>query len=164
MGKRWILGLVTAVAVLATGGIGFATFTSQAYVNTSGNTGTFGPLTWTNFVFDAAQSAGPDCYGTYGGIGSNTLWINDAGLMDGGDACVFNLTLSNPGNLPGVISDASAPSCGVTGVSWTDNLYGTTTPIAAGGTFAYQGTLAISNSATQGVPFTCTVTVTGTAT
>lgn len=127
MGKRWMMGLVAIVAVIAVGGIGYAAFSTTAYVNGVTKAGTLGPLIWTNASSGGTGTETFDqCTDSIGmtTIASDTFFINSKNLAPG-DSCTFNATITNHGSIPantyltGAVGAVST-GCGVISVydSW----------------------------------------------
>jgi hypothetical protein len=174
MGRRGLMVVAAVVAVVAVGGIGFAAFTANAYINGSGQAGTFS-LYW------GTPSSGTPTY--YSGSGSyltctvqpvgTTNNMNDTQNFTGaffapGDSCSFTATLYDSGNLPGYVTETgmtcTGTGCG-TGFSWSDNIGSSMVPIAPGSPVTFMGTLTLSSTATlQNSQATFSITITGTAT
>jgi len=178
MGKRWLMGLVAVVAFVAVGGLGFAAFTTSAYINGSASAGTFqlqwqGPASGTPSAY---YNTCPTPYATTTTNSSDTLVLS-AGNLAPGDYCVFTAQLVDIGTLPGNSYDFVSTDA-YSGCSWflTDNFGGHHNPpetplgpigIAPGSPISYSATLGLSGGQGNGCQsawLTFTVTVTGTAT
>ena len=181
MRRQWVMGMVAVVALVAVGGIGFAAFSTSAYLNGAASAGTLGPLTWSNLGTTTTSSAYVTCTvvtGTQTNT-SDTLVVT-VGNLAPGDLCQFSGDLNNGGSIPANVYslvtcyDQTTGGCTVT--SLYDNFapagagesygiqYGPIT-ISSGSPLAYSGTVQLTpglGNAYQGA--TCTFTVTFTAT
>ncbi len=175
MGNRLVLALVAAVAIVAVGGIGFAAFTSNAYIGASGSAGNI-QLTWSNpatiycsgYYNTYSAAVGPG-YVTYPG---DTLYLTDGALAPG-DYCTFTASLNNIGTVPLTVTGGglSSISSGCSEFVYGDNInggslgYSASAPgIGPSGSFAFQASIGLSSSAaTQSASCTFSVTFTGTA-
>jgi len=92
MGKRWLAGLVVVVAIAAVGGIGFAAFTTSAFIKGNASAGTLGPLYWSDVSGCSASTSTTN-------NGSDTLVITALNMAPG-DSCTVTGTLNNGGSLP----------------------------------------------------------------
>lgn len=186
MGKRLVMGLVTLLAAVAIGGIGFAAFTASATISGSATAGTYGPLTWgegsnTPTVTDASQCA----VGTVSG----SSWTGVSGTYFApGDGCSFSNTIYQGGNLPGTLSESitftdTVSGCGLQYWAYTDSIVGSPTftsgegngpvvvtagavSVSAGGSVSFSGSYTLMSgapNACQGDVFSFSATITGTA-
>ena len=179
MGKRWVMGLVAMVAVVAVGGIGFAAFTTSAYINGGANAGTF-QLQWqgpTSGVGSQTYNTCPAPTGSTMTNTSDTLTLT-AGNLAPGDYCTFNAVLADVGTLPGQTYDSITAVSGACYWFFSDNYGGHAAPpvpetplgplsIAPGSPIAYSATLGLygdQGNGCQGASLSFTVQVTGTAT
>jgi hypothetical protein len=144
MGQRWIMGLVAVVAAVAIGGIGFAAFSTSAYISGTSGAGTFGPLYWTSTVTPAGSESFDVCtqFITTTTNTSDTYEINATNLAPG-DYCSFSATLHNGGSIPAnvyaQVTSYTGAACDVT--TLFDSLTG---PIQPGETYGTSyGPLAI---------------------
>jgi hypothetical protein len=105
MGNRGLMVLATVVAVVAVGGIGFAAFTTTAYVNGYAQAGSLN-LFWTNAGEPTPSSSYVTCTAaiTMTSTASDTLAITATNLAPG-DQCKFTATLNNGGNIPANVYD-----------------------------------------------------------
>jgi hypothetical protein len=95
------LGLATLIAVVAVGGIGFAQFTTSAYLNGNASAGTLGPLTWSNVDTPQSTASYVTCTVTIGTTTntSDTLEVTATNLAPG-VTCTFTADLNNGGSIP----------------------------------------------------------------
>jgi hypothetical protein len=160
MGDRLVLAMVVAVAIVAAGGIGFAAFTATAGVSVTTNSGTVGPLTWSNGGYSG--SGGCQAPST---SDSGTTLVLVATSLGPSESCTFTATLSNAGTLPGTLSEgAPAYSAGCSGSNiYSDNvLDGPVEEIPAGG--SWSGFSATVGPTASDLPScTISVTISGTA-
>jgi hypothetical protein len=96
--------MAAIVAVVAVGGIGFAAFTTTAYVNGNAAAGTLGPLTWSDLGTPVATSTYVGCTVSTGnhsvtGTTQDDLFIGATNLAPG-DQCTFTADLNNLGSIP----------------------------------------------------------------
>ncbi|HTT44747.1 MAG TPA: hypothetical protein VMH38_01865 [Thermoplasmata archaeon] len=178
MGKRWVMGLVAMVAVVAVGGIGFAAFTTSAYINGAANAGTF-QLQWqgpTTGVGSETYNTCPAPTGSTTTNTSDTLTLT-AGNLAPGDSCTFTAVLADVGSLPGQTYDFISAVSGPCTWFFYDNYGGHAAPpvpetplgpisIAPGSPIAYSATLGLwsgQDNSCQGASLSFTVEVTGTA-
>jgi len=188
MGKRWVMGLVAMVGVIALSGIGFAAFTAQATINGTATAGTFGPLVWGGNPLNTPTVS--DQSTCQAGTASGSAWTGLVGKnFTPGDGCLFHDALTLKGNLPGKLTESAmfsdtVAACGLANWAYNDTLIGTLTFSAANGTSTTWngGSLSITPGTTiafygsfhllAGAPNACqgdvltvgTITITGTAT
>jgi hypothetical protein len=190
MGSRLVLVMVAAVAIVAVGGIGYAAFTSTAYINGNIGAGTV-QLAWCNPDYASCAAyfgavAPATSYETDPGVNNcptpnvietntpeDTLVLSATNLAPG-DYCTFTASLENTGNLPVSVTGTGpyngAGSCG--DLVYGDNINGgdlgytpSSPSISVGGSFGFQASLGLSSSAsTQSETCTFDVSFTGTAT
>ena len=130
MGNRWLVGLAVVVAVVAVGGVGFAAFTTTAYLQGSAQAGQLGPLTWSNLGNPVGNHSYNKCsisttnY-TSGGSTQDTLVLT-AKNQAPGDWCQFKAHLNNLGTIPAeVYANLTCYSGGMCGnTSLYDNFAG----------------------------------------
>jgi len=164
--KTMVISLF-ALSLLAVTGIGYAAFTSSAYITGNATAGTIGPLSW-NLGATACTSS----YNTasFAGSSGNSLVIS-AGNLGPGDYCTFQVSLSNAGSLPGTLSFPGASCSPITGgavcadFGYSDGSFPSTIGASAT-TGAWTITIALggSPSGPQGETVQFTETVTATAT
>ena len=138
MRNKGLIAIATIVAVVAVGGIGFATFTSTVNGSVNVSAGTLN-LVWTGFYnhgFAPANATYLTCVNGPGVKDPGVMYFN-ATNMAGGDSCFFNATIQNTGSLPAqwVTICYILPSDDYN-VLWVDTLGGYATPSIAG----YAGT------------------------
>lgn len=128
MGRRWALGLVTVAVVLAASGIGFAAFTSSAYINGSGTAGTF-YLYWSSPGASGSASYNICPVGVISTTTntSDTLTISASNLAPG-DYCTFTADLNDGGSLPGQVWDQITSVSGACYWFYIDNFGGHNAP------------------------------------
>jgi hypothetical protein len=107
MGNRLLMVMVTAVAIVAVGGIGFAAFTSTITANISSTAGTIS-LVWGGFTYNAYHEDGTpatyvSCSATAGGAGYASVSISVTNLAPG-DYCVIQSNIIDAGNIPGTVT------------------------------------------------------------
>lgn len=95
MGSKWVLGMVSVIAVVAIAGVGFAAYTSTATANVNVSAGSFyiqgsGVIT--------AQSL---AVGTCAVAPSGNNVVGTISNMLPGDYCNITLTFTDAGSLPG---------------------------------------------------------------
>jgi hypothetical protein len=190
MGSRLVLALVAAVAIVAVGGIGFAAFTANAYINGTAGAGNV-QLAWCNPGYAS-------CAAYYGATGPTTYFASDPGVnicptptvitsvttedtlvlsatnLAPGDYCTFTASLDNVGTLPVSVSGNGAyggAGSGCGDVEYGDNInggfgYSSSSPgINVGGSFGFVASIGLSSGATaQSESCTFDVSFTGTAT
>ncbi len=175
-----LLGVVLATTV-ATFGVGFAAFTSSAYVNGQGTAGTLGPLTWgTGPTYGGFGSA--QCSATVGETNSpsDTIYLT-AGNLAPSSFCSYGDDLYNAGSLPANVTEqvtsASGTLCAV--LYYEDPMFDPATLIGSGGQVSpnylivpadsyvpWEGTIYLSadaGNAYQGTSCAFQITLTGTA-
>lgn len=173
MRGNWLLGLVTVVALVGAGGIGFAAFTTTATVNGSATGGT-AELHWSGTPSTSASGYVTGCspsFGTSDGIGATVMTIAAAGFAPG-DSCTVTENLVNGGTVG--LTFTSAPT--ITGITngngcgtneWTigDNVASSGNQ-APGSTFAFTVTVTLNSGAgneCQGAVAALSDVVTGTS-
>jgi hypothetical protein len=173
------MGLVAVVAFVAVGGLGFAAFTTSAYINGSAGAGTF-QLQWQGPATGTPSASYVSCitpYATTTTNASDTLVLS-AGNLAPGDYCVFTAQLVDIGTLPGNTYDFITSVAGPCSWFFSDNYGGHTAPpvpetplgplgITPSSPISYSATLGLwagQGNACQGATLTFSVTVTGTAT
>jgi hypothetical protein len=133
-----LVGVLAVVAVLGAAGIGYAAFTSAAFVQGSAAAGTFGPITWGSSG-NVAPYYDPSCPSTLAltgpSVSSNGKVLYFAiGNMSPGDVCSVHAYLVNPGSLMGTLSEfqgcsvVTGPGGSCTQYTMTDNIPGATIP------------------------------------
>jgi hypothetical protein len=179
MGTKWVIGVVAVVAMFAVGGIGFAAFTSSAYINGSATAGTLGPLYWTHGDPTGSESF-DHCSAVIGTTFNSSDTLNfGASNLAPGDYCSYQAHLHNAGSIPAnvyaEVTSTSGSFCGYTtlydtfaGWSQPGETYGTSygpLTISAGGALFYQAQMGfIPPAGNEWQGQTCTFTVTFTAT
>jgi hypothetical protein len=126
---------------LAVTGIGFAAFTSGAFIGASGTAGTVGPLTWGSVVGTGKGGPGASYVSCGYSIGTkvNTsdLLTITAGPLAPGDYCTFAATLYNAGSLPALPSEAIGATSGSAAVchylEYSDNIFTPAVILNSGG-------------------------------
>ncbi len=108
-----MLGLVAVVAAIAVGGIGFASFTTSAYIDAQAQAGTLGPLYWSN----TATPVGTESFDVCTNFITTTLNTSDtlnftAGNLAPGDSCTFSADLNNGGSIPAAVEITSTKDSG----------------------------------------------------
>jgi hypothetical protein len=173
MRQRWVLGLVAVVAVAAAGGIGFAAFTSNAYIGITVASGTLGPLYWSNAATPVPTESFDNCgqyFTTF--INSSDTWVISATNLAPGDGCVFAADLNNAGSIPAVVTATFygnvMPFCSVSNTVGTPTRSGPIGTIAPGGYLPYSIDeyffAGEGNAWNTGGPYSCSVSITFTAT
>lgn len=176
MGKRWMLGLVAVFAVVAVGGIGFAQFTANAYVNGSATGGIAeihfsGSPTVTNTGYTSCSPGFSSYNDVYGYDNVMTITAN---YFAPGDWCQVSEYAVNGGSVGLSVSSGSGPY--ITGVSggsgfctaseWTITDNGPWGDVAPGGTFVVTVTVTLNSGAgneCQGATAGLSDTLTGTS-
>lgn len=180
--QRTVTVGLAVLAVLAVSGIGFAAFTTGAYINASANAGTLGPLVWAEGPTATAFGVGDTCMAVVSTTvtTSDTLLLTASGLVPG-DFCTYGDTLANLGSVPatttGQITHESGSLCAV--LVYADTFFNPSTVIGTGGqTGAHTSTISAHGdinwagtiflpgtvgNAYQGTTCQFQVTVTGTA-
>ena len=100
MGNRWLVAVAALVAVVAVGGIGFATFTANAYVNGNAQAG-YLQLQWGPEPTTTPSAYYVACTAVVGqtNTAGDTLTVTATNLAPG-DSCTFADTLNDIGSLP----------------------------------------------------------------
>lgn len=158
MGSRLVVAMVAAVAIVAVGGVGFAAFTATAGVNVTANSGTVGPLTWSNGGYSGSGGCQPPSTSDSG----NTL-VLVATSLGPSESCIFTATLSNAGTLPATLTEgvpSYSADCSGSNIYSDNVLDGPVEEIAAGG--SWSGFSATVGPIASEIP-TCTISVTITA-
>jgi hypothetical protein len=180
MGSRLVLALVAAVAIVAVGGIGFAAFTSVAYVNGTGTAANVGPLTWNDYTAGSGTD-GATC-STSSSSPYTTLTLTVNGLIPGG-SCNVMPTLYNGGGYPltlatsasgwSVVANPNSGNCNdfdysdASGIDTGSSVTTGSGSIGASTSAPYSVTISLGSGAgntDQGLSCSLTVTITGTAT
>jgi len=101
MGNRWLVAVAALVAVVAVGGIGFATFTANAYVNGNAQAG-YLQLQWGAEPASTPSASYVACSAVVGQTttAGDTLTVYASNLAPG-DSCNFADSLNDVGTLPG---------------------------------------------------------------
>jgi hypothetical protein len=168
MGNRMLMVMAAAVAIVAIGGIGFATLTSSITANVSGTAGGINvdwvyPGIITSPLEVATGAAVCNSGGTDGITDSGTLLTISASNLGPGDYCtISDVVVENTQGLPGTLSEGFSSVVGCSDVSYSDNLPGAS--IGGYGQVAYVGQLGPYTGSTPGQACTFTITVTATAT
>lgn len=161
MGQRWVMGLVAVVAAVAIGGIGFAAFTTTAYIGGNAAAGTLGPLTWTSDSTPVGSESFDVCSQaiTTTSVTSDTYVITATNLAPG-DYCSYWATLNNGGSIPanvyaeltyytGAACDVTTLFDSLTGPIQPGETYGTTygpITVPAYGSIPYSAELALTTA------------------
>lgn len=178
MGSRMVLAMVAAIAIVAVGGIGFATFTATATVNGTATGGT-AELHWSGaptYAYGSGYVTGcSPSFSGYDGTGDTVMTINAAGFAPG-DYCQITETIVNGGTVgvtlsssPGITGVTQAPGApyGICyGYEWglTDTVSGQS--LAPGGSTSLTFTVSLSGSAgneCQGAVASFSDAITGTS-
>jgi hypothetical protein len=97
MGSKWILGMVSVIAVVAIAGVGFAAYTSTATANVSVSAGSF------YIQGSGAITAQSLAVGTCSVAPSGNNVVGTVTNMLPGDYCNITLTFTDAGSLPGTL-------------------------------------------------------------
>jgi hypothetical protein len=182
MARRLLLAVVALMAVVAVGGIGFATLSSSATINGSGSTGSI-TLAFESFANGNGAYSTCDWSGySAGPPASVTLTVNN---LAPGDSCSASLYIEDTGTLP--VNTLATQITGTGGnyctspsgggsyncVQVTDSLganleYGGAASVsgspvisASGGAVYYYVTVSVPSGTTQSPSATFTITATG---
>jgi hypothetical protein len=169
--------LATIAVVVAVSGIGFAAFTSSAYINGSAAAGTF-YLYWSNPGASGSQPYNVCPVGTITSTSneSDTLVISASNLAPG-DYCTFTATLNDGGSLPGQVWDSITSLSASCWWFYSDNFGGHAAPplpeplrgpigISPSSPIAYSANLGLNGGQTngcQGATLSFTLTFSATA-
>jgi hypothetical protein len=169
MGRRLLLAMVAAVAVVAVGGIGFAAITSTITINASANAGTFNLF----FSLDNGYSALTEtptgaavCNsgGTDGITDSGALLTISASNLGPGDYCtISDLSVVNSGSLPGTVTEVLTPVSGDCSSTYYADAIGGGHSIGGYGQIEFTAQLGPYTGSVSGQTCSFTVAVTGTA-
>ena len=161
MTRKWVLGLATAITLVAVGGMGFAAFTSTATINATATTGSIN-LAWTP-VGTPNVGAGTliltnTSYTTCTSSVTSSLVTITAGNLAPGDSCTisttYGLLLSNTGSIPATVAwtfgsdyflNTTSAACGPGNFSGGDSLPGGTFTVPAFGDIGAYGSLSPIN-------------------
>jgi hypothetical protein len=95
MGNKWVLGMISVIAVAAIAGVGFATYNATASVTVTGNAGSF-------FVVATGTLTGSSlAVGTCTASASGSAITLVANNLLPGDYCTWNATFTDPGSIGG---------------------------------------------------------------
>lgn len=175
MGKRWVMGLVAVVAVVAAGGIGFAAFTSSAYINITVASGTLGPLYWANEQTPTSTESFDVCQQSITTfVNTSDTWNLAATNLAPGDQCTFTASLYNAGTIPAnVVATFNGNIMPFCGASYTIGTPARSGPIGTAGpsstspiVFTVQEGMfsGLGNTWNIGGPYSCSVSIDFTAT
>lgn len=95
MGSKWVLGMVSVIAIVAIAGVGFAAYTSTATANVNVSAGSF--YIQGSGLITAQSLAVGTC--TVAPSGNNV--VGTVSNMLPGDYCNITLTFTDAGSLPG---------------------------------------------------------------
>ena len=107
--RKWLVGLIAAIAVISVGGVGFAAFTSTVTLQLNGAAGTLhvewtGTATPATITLPAIPSDTPICSAT---LSPSSIVVTFKNIAPG-DGCEVPLTdkvnLTSTGTLPGIFS------------------------------------------------------------
>ncbi len=158
MGNRLVLAMVAAVAIVAVGGIGFAAFTANAYVNGTAT----GGIAEIHFNGSPVVSS----YGSYVACGSasfssyqdplsddNVMTVAPTGFAPT-DWCEFSEQAVNGGSVGVNVassfgSESISGGNGCTVGEWTLSDNGPWTGVAPGGTFTVSVTVYLGNAGNE---------------
>jgi len=110
MAKRWLVGLVAAIAVVCMAGVGFSAFTAQATVNGAATSATMGLEIVGNFTtgcyYNLNVAGAPGNYSFSGENAAKTSISLTAANLTPGINCRAYLELENTGSVPVNVSVA----------------------------------------------------------
>lgn len=178
MGSRMVLAMVAAIAIVAVGGIGFAAFTANAYVNGTAGAGYaevhFSGAYSTVVSGQVICSAGFSSSGDY--LGDDNVMTITASEFAPGDYCTVTESAVNGGTVGETVTSSGAAITGVSGGDmcggneWTtyDNAYPGENygSYAPGGSFSVSVTIELNSNAgneCQGATASFSDTLTGTS-
>ncbi len=132
-----LTGVVAVIVVLATVGVGYAAFSTAAYLQGSSSAGTLGPLVWGNGPTSTGYAVNDVCSAVVGTTTStgDTL-IVAAGELLPGDYCTYGDTLtldggSLPATLTAEVTTATGGLCPV--LHYADSFFTYSIAIGSGG-------------------------------
>jgi hypothetical protein len=175
MGNRLVLAMVAAVAIVAVGGIGFAAFTANAYVNGTA-TGGLAEIHFsgsaTVYAYGSYVSCGTPSFSSYGDPLSDDNVMTVAGTgFSPGDYCQYSETGVNGGSVGVNVASAfggqsisGGSGCGTN--EWTLSDNGPWDSVGPGGTFTVTVTVELNSNAgneCQSATLSFTDTLTGTS-
>jgi hypothetical protein len=175
MGNRLVLTMVAAVAIVAVGGIGFAAFTANAYVNGTA-TGGLAEIHFSGSAtvtpYGSYVSCGTPSFSSYGDPLSddNVMTVAGTGFAPG-DSCTYTETGVNGGSVGVNVASAFggqsiSGGSGCTTSEWSLSDNGPWAGVGPSGTFPVSVTVTLSSGAgneCQGATLSFSDTLTGTS-